>query len=406
MCYCPFHVKRVSPGPLPYKRRATYHAQVNFRRAAILAMALLLLPLLASCVKVFNPVGWAPVAFDGDAVYVVTSKGHLSSLKLDGDSASATWTFPDRSRNEDKNLDLKAIYGAPVIDGDRIYVASFHGGVFALRKDDGRPVWPASGDNAGRLDGDIPGGVAIAGDNLFFGTTEGHVYGWKKSDGTPAPGWEQPKVLDGGVWATPVAIGDTLYVATMRGDLHALSLADGSEKWKFSASGAIADLARISDDYLFVPSINRHLYVIRTKDGTVAGDFKAADWIWTAPAVSGTRVFFGDFGGQVYGLDISTGSIVPLWSEPASVNGERVKAGAAIVDDVLVVADRKPVVTFINASDGKVLNSVPLTDGDTVRANVIANEGAAYVVTTDGKLFRADPGQKRVIEIQISGVKK
>lgn len=369
-------------------------------------MALLLLPLLSSCVRVFNPVGWAPVAFDGDSVYVVTSKGHLSSLKLDGDSASAAWTFPDKSRSEDKKLDLKAIYGAPVIDGDRIYLASFHGGVYALNKSDGRPIWPATGDNAGRLDGDIPGGVAVAGENLYFGTTEGRVYGWKKSDGTPAPGWEKPKTFDGGVWATPVVVGDTLFVATMRGDLHALSLTDGSEKWKFSASGAIADLARISDDYLFVPSINRHVYVVRTSDGSVAGDFKAADWIWTAPAVSGTKVFFGDFGGHVYGLDINSGSVQQLWSKPASLKGERVKAGAAIVDDVLVVADRKPVVTFINAADGSVLNAVPLTDGDTVRADVIANEDAAYVVTTDGKLFRADPAQKRVVEIQISGVNK
>jgi outer membrane protein assembly factor BamB len=174
----------------------------------------------------------------------------------------------------------------------------------------------------------------------------------------------------------------------------------------FSASGAIADLTRINDDYLFVPSINRHVYLIRTKDGTVAGDVKAADWIWTAPAVSGSQVFFGDFGGKVYGLDISSGSIKDLWSQPASVNGERVKAGAAIVDDVLVVADRKPVVTFINAKDGSVLNAVPLTDVDTVRADVVAKDGAAYVVTTDGKLFRAEPGQRRVVQIQISGAKK
>lgn len=379
---------------------------MNVRRSALLAMALLLLPVLSSCVKVFNPVGWAPPVFDDDSVYVVTSKGHLSSLKLDGDTANASWTFPDKSRNEDKDLELKAIYGAPVIDGDRIYLASFHGGVFALDKADGRPIWPATGENASRLDGDIPGGVAIAGDNLYFGTTEGHVYGWKKSDGTPAAGWETPKVLDGGVWATPVAIGDTLYVATMKGDLHALSLADGTEKWKFSASGAIADLARISDDYLFVPSINRHLYVIRTSDGSVAGDFKAHDWIWTAPAIEGTHLFFGDFGGKVYGVDISSGSITPAWPAAASVKDERVKAGAAIVDDVVVVADRKPVVTFINAVDGSVLNQVPLQEADTVRANVVAHGDSAYIVSTNGKLFRADPAQRRVVPVQLNGVKK
>ena len=117
-------------------------------------------------------------------------------------------------------------------------------------------------------------------------------------------------------------------------------------------------------------------------------------------------MFFGDFGGKVYGLDITATGVTPTWSQPASVKGERVKAGAAIVDDVVVVADRSPTVTFISAADGSVLNSVPLTDGDTVRADVVANDGEAYLVTTDGKLFRADPKQRRVIEITINGVKK
>jgi outer membrane protein assembly factor BamB len=368
-------------------------------------MALLFLPLLSSCIRILNPVGWAPVTFDGDTAYVVTSKGHLSAVTLSGDTAAATWTFPDSSRSEDKKLDTKAFYGAPVVQGDRIYVASFHAGVFALRKDDGRPIWPSSGSNASKIQGDIPGGVVLAGDNLYFGTTEGHIYGWKQSDGTPAAGWEKPKDVDGGVWATPVVRGDMLFVATMNGQVHAFSLVDGSEKWTFSASGAIAELTAINDEFLFVPSINRHAYLVRIADGSIASDFKAADWIWTAPVVDGTQLFFGDFGGQVWALDITTGEFKPVWQAPASVKGERVKAGAAIVDDVLVVADEKTVVTFINIKDGTVLNSVPLADGNPVRANLVAKDGVVYVVTTDGKLFRAEPASRRVIPISITGAK-
>lgn len=369
-------------------------------------MALLLLPLLSSCVSVLNPSGWAPVAFDGDTVYVTTSKGHLSALKLNGDSATALWTFPDEGRNEDKKLDTKAIYGAPVVAGDRIYVATFHEGVFALRKSDGRPVWPLLDGSAAGYDGDIPGGVALAGDNLFFGTTEGFVYGLKQSDGSPASGWERPKRVTGGVWATPVVSGDSLIVATMDGGLQAFALADGSVSWTRDFSGAIGEFTRISDELLFVPSINRHAYIIRTKDGSIAGDFKADDWIWTAAAVKGSSVFLGDFGGHVYRLDITPESVVAGWGQPASVGGERVKAGAAIVEDVVVVVDRAPVVTFISSADGSILNSVPISGAGTVRASVIANAGAAYIVTTDGKLFRAEPATRKVVEIQLSGVKK
>ena len=384
-----------------------YHVPVNFRRGALITLALLLLPVLSSCVSVLNPTGWAPVAFDGDTAYVVTSKGKLSAITVNGDSGTAKWTFPDKDRDEDDKFKTKAIYDAPVVDGDRLYLATFEGGVFALRKDDGRPIWPGPNGNSDAIVGDIAGGVAVSGENLFFGTTEGRLYGWKKADGTPAPGWERPKRLGEGIWATPVVHGDAVYVATMNGELYAFSLADGSELWSkhFKATGAIAELAVIGDDTLFVPSINKHVYLVRMADGSVAADFRADDWVWTAPAEADSKLFFGDFSGYVYALHITSGGVEELW-EAASLDGERIRAGAAIVGDVVIVADRKPVVNFISATDGSVLNTVPLQDAGTVRADVVVKDGAAYITTTGGKLFRAEPGSRRVVEIQLSGVKK
>ena len=377
---------------------------MKFRRAAVLSLALLALPLLAACVSVQNPTGWAPVTFDGDTAYLQTSKGHLTALAVNGDSAIARWTFPDKDRDEDDKFKTSAIYGAPVVEGDRVYLATFHGGVFALSKQDGRPIWPGPDGNASEVDGDIPGGVALDGDFLYFGTTEGKLYAWNKNDGKPKPGWEEPKSFGSGIWATPVVAGDTLFVATMEGDLHGVSIETGEDRWEpFKATGAIADIALVNDELLFVPSINRHVYLIRTADGSLAGDFRAQDWVWTSPAVSEQRIYFGDFGGEVYRLDI-TGSMGD-W-KPVSLDGERVKAGAAIIDGVLVVADRKPVVTFIDAANGSVLNRVPITDAGTVRADVTPHEGNAFIATTKGRLFRAEPEARKVVEIQLSGVKK
>jgi outer membrane protein assembly factor BamB len=396
-----FHVK-----PLPHNAGHPYHLRVTLRRSAVLALALLLLPALSSCVRVLNPSGWAPVAFDGDTAYVATSKGHISAISINGDSGTAKWTFPDKNQQADKKFDTKALYGAPVFDDTHLYLTSFAGGVFALNKADGRPVWPGPDGNASKIDGNVPGGIALADRKLFFGTTNGRVYGWNAADASAAVGWESPKKLNGGVWATPIVDGDTLFVATMKGELHAFSLTDGSERWTpFKASGAIADLALVNKDLLFVPSINHHAYLVRTSDGSVAADFKAGDWVWTSPAVQDGKVFFGDFSGNVYGVDISSGQVQQLW-DAADVNGERVKAGPAIVQNVLVVADRKPVVTFISAADGSILNRVPIPNAGTVRANVVANGNNAFVVTTDGHLFRAEPENRRVVEIVLNGVKK
>jgi len=379
---------------------------VNLRRAPLIGAILLCLPVFAACVRVTNPDGWAAPVIDGQDVYVSTSKGHISAVTLqDGDAATARWTFPDKDRDPDKKIEPEAIYGDPVIDGDRVYLATFSAGVFALNKADGRPVWPTNGTNTSQIKGNLAGGVALANGILYFGTTEGRLYAWNASDGSPA--WPEPKRFDRGIWATPVVAGDNLFVATMGGEVHALSLADGSPAWidPFVATGAIADLFALDDGRLFVPSINRHAYVLNAEDGTILADYRARDWVWTEPAVTDSHVFFGDFGGHVYGLDITATPASPLW-DPVSLEGERVKAGAAIIGDVLIVADRKPVVTFINATTGQILNRVPIEDAGTVRSNVHVADGFAYILTTKGRLFRANPQNYSVAEIALTGVKK
>lgn len=343
--------------------------------------------------------------FDGDTAYLTTSKGKISSVTLDGDTATANWTFPDKDRKEDENLKLKAIYGAPILDGDRLYLGTFDGGVFALNAETGRPLWPGPDGNKQKVDGNLAGAVVLGGDNLYFGTTNGLLYGWKKSDGSPAPGWEKPKKLGHGIWAAPVVDGDSVFAATTDGGLHAFA-GDGSELWSgFKASGAVVELSVISSELLFVPSINHHVYLVRTADGSVAADFTAKDWVWSNAAVVENELFFGDFSGSLFGLDISNASATPLWP-PASVDSEHIRAAPAVIGDVIIVADRKPVVTFINKNDGTVLNRVPLQDAGTVRADLVVRDGAAYISSTNGKLFRAEPENLRVVEIQLSGVKK
>lgn len=373
------------------------------RRSAIFILALLALPLLSSCVKVLNPVGWTAVAFDGDTAFFTTSKGRLSAVDVNGDAGTAKWTFPDPDNSADKKIQTKAIYGAPIIEGDRVYLSTFHGGIFALDKATGRPIW-ADPENAHQgIDGDIISGVASAGDVLFFGTTEGRLYARNKSDGLAAPGWASPRSFGGGIWATPVVEGDTVYIATMEGEVHAVSVQDGSERWTkpFSSSGAIADL-QLVQGLLFAPSVNRTAYFLRPEDGSLAGQYKADDWLWTNSASDDGRAFFGDFGGNVHAIDIT--SFTEAWK--ANVEDERIRSGPAIVGDVLVVADRKPVVSFINLADGKILNTVPILGAGSVRSDLTVKDGHVYIATTSGKLFRAEPETRRVVEVQLSGVKK
>ena len=373
-------------------------------RALAVAPVILLVALAASaCIGTENPQGWASPVFDNNTVYFLQSKDRLGAAPITSTDQTITldWSFPDKNRTEDKDISLKAVYGEPVIDGDRLYFSSYSGGVFALNKTDGRPVWRMKDE----IKGHVVGGVAVGANVLAFGTTDGHLYVVNKADKSPAPGWNaKGRSFGEEIWATPIIKGDTLYVATMGGDVHALSVKDGSELWEepFHTSGAVPDIT-LMGDRLFVASLNRNLYEVSSADGAEIGQFKATDWVWTQPAFQDDHAYFGDFAGKVYDVDI-TDMQNALWS--LSLGDDRVKSSPGIVDNVLIVADRQPTVHFIdigpNANpEQRQLNEVAPTAGGTIRADVAVHDGFAYLSTTKGKLLRADPKQRSVFEVLV-----
>jgi len=74
-----------------------------------------------------------------------------------------------------------------------------------------------------------------------------------------------------------------------------------------------------------------------------------------------------------------------------------------IIDNVLIVADRNPTVRFFDLATGKLLNSVPIDGSGTVRADLVAHDGEAYVVTTKGGLFVAHPDNRSVTQVEVGG---
>lgn len=374
---------------------------MNFPRALAVAPLLLFFAIFASaCVSTENPSGWAAPVFDGNNLYFLASHDRLASAPAPTDAGTTIgWHFPDKNNKDQSNIKLQGVYGEPVVEGDTIYLTSYSGGVFALNKSNGVPKWRVKPAD---ISGNVVGGAAVNGDVVVFGTTDGHLYGINKSDGSTASGWPKGGLAYGdGIYATPIIKGDTLFVADMGGNLHALAVGDRSEKWKFHTTGAIADIDLLEDGRLFVPSLNKHVYLVDSATGDQKGDFATGDWVWTQPTVKDGIAYFGDFGGDVYAVDITSDSPKQLWKY--STGGARVKSGPQIVDDVVVVADRKPVVHFLNAKDGTLLNKVPVANAGTFRADLVQKDGMVYAVSTNGHLLRADPKARAVVDLNVGG---
>ena len=375
------------------------------RTLAVLPLLAVVALLFSACVSVENPQGWGAPTFTPNAVYYQESKDHLSGATLAADgSATRSWVFPDKNNGQDKGISLDAIYGAPIVDGDAVYFSSFLAGVFALNKDTGRPIWRVSTG----FSGDIVGGVSVGGGKVAFGTTDGDLHLLDEKDGKPSLGWPQGGVNFGkGVWATPIISGDVVYVASMDGTVNALKLSDGSRTWAkpFSATGAIAEIRILDDNYLFAPSLNKHVYILNRADGSLAQDFRAEDWVWGGAAFKDNTVYFGDFSGHVYALDITTGK--DMWPS-ISLGSDRVKAAPQIVGDVVVFADRKPTIHFFSAKDGSRLGiPFPVVNAGTIRADgTTLQDGSVVFLTTNGRMFKADPKTQTVAELSVNGAGK
>jgi outer membrane protein assembly factor BamB len=376
------------------------------KRPRLLAAGLVLVgfALLASaCGGVRNPEGWAGPTVDDSRVYFFTKKDRLAAVTLTSETtADAAWRLPDSTRPEHRDHRFDSVYTTPILYNDALFFASYDERVYSVRASDGAVLW-ASRERYGAA---VVEGLALAGDRLILGTIDGRVYAINTSDGTPAAGWPIGGVrLGESIYSNIVVIGESAYVGTLEGRLYRISVNDGSLEWDapFEANSPISDLTALDGGRLFVPTLGRRIWVVDAETGEAPlGEFRTSNWVWSGAAYADGVIYFGDFSGQVYALDITGPSYREVW--PAAYDAEsRIKSTPAVVGDTLVVATREPEVHFISLRDGTLRNRVPLEGAGTVRAPLGELDGAALVVTTRGRIYRANPALGNVQEILVAG---
>ena len=306
--------------------------------------------------------GWSPTAAassgDDVVVYVGTRQGEILALDADG-GGRVIWRFAPKESSDGEGGDvrLRAVFGAPAIGKEFIYVAD--GGdrdgdnakVFALRKDRQSSNILGSDEWVKGVEGGIVGGPAFAAAErlVLVGSNDGSLYAFHTigdesrepgdSDGgpddQPKPGrtaWSFP--TDGRIWSPPVVADGTVYFGSMDHHVYALSLEPGLDRasrvlWKYKTGGAVVAKPLLLDGMVIVGAFDRKLYVLDSRTGDFLWSFKGDDWFWAGAVSDGQRVFVPSMGGTVYALDPKTGELIwsfdraesPILSTPAVVGG-------------------------------------------------------------------------------------
>lgn len=198
----------------------------------------------------YGAVGWpttASPAVDGTTVYFGSgSSTKLWALNLL--NGQVRWSFDTHDR----------ITSAALVQGKLVYVATWHGTIFALDRTTGALRWSYS-FNEGKgqqsvVDG-VGGNMALAANHLYVGDYRGAVICLDATHGKLE--WRYATGAE--VLATPVVAAGRVYVGSDDGYFYALDLRTGRPVWRY-ATGAVRSSAALAGGLLYVGSLNGTFY--------------------------------------------------------------------------------------------------------------------------------------------------
>jgi outer membrane protein assembly factor BamB len=248
---------------------------------------------------------WSSPAIAGDAVYV-SVPGRTTALRLrDG---TVIWSS-DRLPQE---AWLGSLASIAVADDLAITAVSRDANIAAHQATTGTVRWRRTDDIALR---GVHAAPVIAGDRVFVAGAAGVVTAISLI--TSLPMWQQPVVTDTNDWsytitATPAYARGKLIVPTQRSELLALDAASGEVRWRHASPRGPITFSHyrstepgfpaspvITGDIVWVPHLDGTLAALDLDDGAVKWRTNLGAPIASAPAPAGDYLIVATFDGVV-----------------------------------------------------------------------------------------------------------
>ena len=194
-------------------------------------------------------VGWSSSgspSVAGDTVYV--GLGSNTSLwALDLTTGQTVWSFDTGDR----------ITSAPLVRVGIVYIATWHGEIFALDRAHGNMLWvyTLNGKTKQSVIDGVGGSMALADGKLYLGDYRGELICLDGQHGRLL--WRFATGAQ--VLATPVVAAGLVYIGSDDGYFYALDIRTGRPAWRYT-TGEVRSAASLGGGRLFVGSLNGTLY--------------------------------------------------------------------------------------------------------------------------------------------------
>ncbi len=252
------------------------------------------------------------------------STGWRSYLGAPRHDASATESLTTSPVRVWRTTAGRSVRGSPAIGDSVIAVGTSERSVVLLERAKGRLLWRR------RVSGTIAGGPLLDGDRVYVATQatpDGRVFALRLKTGETA--WS---ARTGGVSA-PLALTGSLVVAvTDAGRVLAFDAATGTQVWQRPLGRAARAAPVPTDEGIVVATIGDSLYLLDPTNGTVRGRMATPGTVLGTPATDGRRLYCATTSGQV--LAIALAGFTVAWNRPL---GDAVYGAPALAGDTLYV---------------------------------------------------------------------
>ncbi|MBM4018034.1 MAG: hypothetical protein FJ288_06840 [Planctomycetes bacterium] len=145
----------------------------------------------------------------------------------------------------------------PVVAGERVFVGTGWGNLYALGRADGKTAWTY------KTGAPILSTAACAGDLVFVTSLDRRCHAVRAADGTAAWTFEAGEPI----WASPVVADGRVYVAGRDGFVYALDAASGREAWRSPVPSLVMCTPALADGVLYVGAGDMRVYALDARDG-------------------------------------------------------------------------------------------------------------------------------------------
>jgi outer membrane protein assembly factor BamB len=195
-----------------------------------------------------------------------------------------------------------AIFASPTVDAAGVVYIGGLDGNFRAVSANGTVLWEHKSNF-------IYASAAVSETTVFFATMKGEVIALTKDAGKEQ--WTAQPSKEA-VTSSPSLSPDgaVLYSASQDGQLRAFSTADGKMAWEYKVGFVDGSSPAVAaDGTVYIGSLDSHLYAVNAS-GALRWKFKADGQVQSAPAIgAGGRLYFNSFKGTVYSLDAADGTV-------------------------------------------------------------------------------------------------